>query len=159
MQNDASFTGPPNAFGIYTLTDAACREVLARQRLCVISTVDGEQPYAVPVFYGFDGTTVYLGIAEGRKTAVLDRNPNLCVTIAEVGPGDAWRSVVVAGRAEFIADPDERASAVQVMMEHNRRPDRPPPTATTSASASPQHHRGGRMVRIADAVITGRAKP
>ncbi|MGI8548139.1 MAG: pyridoxamine 5'-phosphate oxidase family protein [Gemmatimonadaceae bacterium] len=147
----------PDVYGIVTLDDAECREILTRQRMCVLATADGDQPYAVPVFYGFDGATVYLGIAEGRKSQVLDMNPRLCVTIAEVGPGDSWRSVLVIGRAEWIEDGPERTEAIRVMMEHNRRPERQIKTGA-SAAASPQRHRRGRMLRIADAQITGRAK-
>jgi nitroimidazol reductase NimA-like FMN-containing flavoprotein (pyridoxamine 5'-phosphate oxidase superfamily) len=133
-----------------------CREVLRRQRLCVLATADGEQPYAVPLFYGYDGTSVFLGVAEGRKTRILDRNPRLCIAVAEVGPGDGWRSVLVTGRAEWVTDAERRARAIQVMMEHNRRPDRPapPPDGVTQR----RRHAGGRMMQIVDAEITGRAK-
>lgn len=155
----------PNEYGIITLNEAECHDILRRQRLCVLATADGDQPYAVPIFYGFDGATIYLGIAEGRKTQVLESNPRLCITIAEVGPGDSWRSVLVMGRAEWIGDGAERTAAIRVMMEHNRRPERQlqSPTSTPTAAsqtppASPQRHRTGRMLRIADAQITGRAK-
>lgn len=150
----------PNIYGIVTLDERECREVLTRQRLCVLATTDGDQPYAVPIFYGFDGTTVYLGIAEGRKTHVLDINPRLCVTIAETGPGDGWRSVIVVGRAEWITEPAERAEAIKVMMEHNRRPERQTKTAPQPSplTASPRRHQSGRMLRIAEAEISGRAK-
>jgi len=156
----------PDIYGIVTLDDAECREILTRQRMCVLATADGNQPYAVPIFYGFDGVTIYLGIAEGRKTQVLENNPRLCITVAEVGPGDSWRSVLVMGRAEWITDGPERTEAIKVMMEHNRRPERQAQSqmpassasASTAAAASPQRHRRGRMLRIVDAEITGRAK-
>lgn len=148
-------TGIP---GIIALDAAECREILTRQRMCVLSTTDGNQPYAVPIFYGFDGESVYLGIAEGRKTEVLDRNPLLCITVAETGPGDDWRSVVVMGRAEWITEPEQRARAIKVMMDHNRRPEREAARSTTPAQTSTRRHQRGRMLRIADATITGRAK-
>lgn len=165
MQYDEGKQKTPNSYGIVELDDAECNEILRRQRLCVLATADGDQPYAVPIFYGFDGATIYLGIAEGRKTQVLESNPRLCITIAEVGPGDSWRSVLVMGRAEWIVDGPERTEAIRVMMEHNRRPERQlqsamasPTSAGQTPQASPQRHRKGRMLRIADAQITGRAK-
>lgn len=148
-------------YGIVALDADECRAILTRQRMCVLATADGDQPYAVPIFYGFDGVTVYLGIAEGRKTEVLERNPRLCLTIAEVGPGDSWRSVLVLGRAEWIEDGAERTVAIRVMMEHNRRPERQAITAqanSPAAAGSAQRHRRGRMLRVAEAEITGRAK-
>lgn len=139
-----------------------CRDVLSKHRLCVLAMVDGEEPYAVPVYYGFDGETMYLGVAEGRKTEVLDRNPRVCVTVSEPGAWDSWRSVLVAGVARSVTEPDERARAIDVMMKHNRRPDRvapPTPSAATGAatSASARHGRG-RMLVVERATITGRAR-
>jgi nitroimidazol reductase NimA-like FMN-containing flavoprotein (pyridoxamine 5'-phosphate oxidase superfamily) len=154
---DPATTDSAGSNGIGILDDATCRDVLTRQRLCVLATADGDQPYAVPIFYGFDGTTIYLGIAEGRKTAVLDRNPKVCITVSEVGPGDRWRSVLVMGRAEWITEPSDRERAIQVMMEHNRRPERQVAQPARSAAA-PRRHQRGRMLRIADAEISGRTR-
>ena len=138
---------------IVPLSDVECRAVLERQRLCVVSVVDDGEPYAVPVFYGFDGRTLYLGVAEGRKTRALDANSRVYIVVTEVGPGDAWRSVAIAGRARTLDDAAERQAAIDVLVAHNRRVrasgpprDGPPPRRT-----------GGRVLRIEDAVVTGRA--
>ncbi len=158
----AELEGAPaaNMYGIVALTPIECREILTRQRLCILSTVDGNEPYAVPLFYGFDGETIYLGVAEGRKTRVLDSNSRVCLTVPDVGAGDSWRSVMIAGRAELVTDSVERERAVQVMIDHNRRPERQnsgteEPGAT---SRTKSRHGGGRILRIADAEMTGRAK-
>jgi nitroimidazol reductase NimA-like FMN-containing flavoprotein (pyridoxamine 5'-phosphate oxidase superfamily) len=163
MPDDATASPPPGALRPIVALDAAeCRDVLAQQRLCVLAMVDGDEPYAVPVYYGLDGETMYLGVAEGRKTAVLDRNPRVCVTVSEPGARDSWRSVLVAGVARTITDADERAHAIEVMMRHNRRDDRaapPPSPASGSASgAAPARHGRGRMLVVERATITGRAR-
>jgi len=145
----------PNQFGIVTLDDAECREILTQQRLCVIAMTDGDAPYAVPVFYGFDGESLWAGISEGRKTLLLDRNPRVSVVVTDVGPGNAWRSVVVTGRAAWVSDPAERAKGIQVLMQHNRRANR---AATPDDEAPKRRHTGGRIMVVRDAVITGRAK-
>ncbi|HEX5076276.1 MAG TPA: pyridoxamine 5'-phosphate oxidase family protein [Gemmatimonadaceae bacterium] len=138
---------------IVPLSDVECRAVLERQRLCVVSVVDDGEPYAVPVFYGFDGRTLYLGVAEGRKTRALDANSRVYIVVTEVGPSDAWRSVAIAGRARTLDDAAERQAAIDVLVAHNRRVrasgpprDGPPPRRT-----------GGRVLRIDDVVVTGRA--
>ena len=127
--------------------------MLERQRLCVVSVVDDSEPYAVPVFYGFDGTTLYLGTSEGRKTRALDANSRVYIVVTEVGPGDAWRSVAIAGRARTLTDPAERQAAIEVLVAHNRR------IRATDAprDAAPPRRAGGRVLRVDDAVITGRA--
>lgn len=153
----------PGLRPIVPLDEAECRDVLAKHRLCVVAMVDGDEPYAVPVYYGFDGETMYLGVAEGRKTEVLDRNPRVCVTVSEPGARDSWRSVLVAGVARTITDADERAHAIQVMMQHNRRDDRATPasstsTASSASSAPAARHGRGRMLVVERATITGRAR-
>lgn len=148
----------PGLRPIVALDDAECRDVLAKHRLCVLAMVDGDAPYAVPVYYGFDGETMYLGVAEGRKTTVLDRNARVCVTVSEPGPRDSWRSVLVAGVARTITDTDERARAIEIMMKHNRREDRATPPAQSSGTSAAARHGRGRMLVIEQATITGRAR-
>ena len=139
--------GPPP---IVELGDAECREILHSQRMCVVSMIDDGVPYAVPVYYGYDGASLYLGVAEGRKTHALDANPRVHIIVTETGEGDRWRSVAIAGRATVLDAPDEREEGIAVLIAHNRRPDR--------GAAPPPRRRGGRILRIDDATITGRAR-
>lgn len=144
-----------------SLDPAGCREVLARNRLCTLSMLDDTAPYAVPLFYGFDGNALYLGLAEGRKTGALDRNPRVCITVVETGSGDTWTSVQVTGDAEFLRD-EARDAGVQVLMDHNRRIrslTAAPGSDSADRSLPPAHRRhGGRIVRICNQVMTGRAR-
>jgi nitroimidazol reductase NimA-like FMN-containing flavoprotein (pyridoxamine 5'-phosphate oxidase superfamily) len=142
---------PPRV--IVTLSDAECREVLERQRLCIMSVVDGAEPYAVPVFYGFDGDRLYLGTSEGRKTRALDGNARVYILVTEVGPGDAWRSVGIAGVARTLAAGAERQLGIDVLIEHNRRV-RP---SNGTPSGSPRRAGSGRVLRIESATVSGRA--
>jgi len=144
----------PASRAITALTDAQCREVLIGQRLCVMSLVDGDEPYSVPVFYGFDGDSLYLGIAEGRKTRVLDANPRVYVVVTDVGPGDRWRSVAIAGRARTLSMPEDRQRGIEVLIAHNARLRRPDPDRPNTA---PRRPGSGRILRIERATITGRA--
>lgn len=138
---------------IVPLSEADCRAVLERQRLCVVSMIDGAEPYAVPVFYGFDGATLYLGTSEGRKTRALDANSRVYVLMTEVGPGDAWRSVAVAGRARTLTTEVERERAIEVLIAHNRRVR----GAAGVTSAPPRRVGGGRVMCVEDVSISGRS--
>lgn len=140
---------------IVALDAAECHAVLARNRMCVLAVTDAGEPYAVPVYYGYDGTTLYLGLAEGRKTALLERNPRVCVVVAEPGAGDAWCSVMVAGEAVELRDAATRAHGMQVLSDHNRRAGYVPPAGRAAPARRPA---GGRIVRIAEPTITGRAR-
>lgn len=138
---------------IVPLTDAQCRGVLERQRMCVVSVVDGDEPYAVPVFYGYDGETLYLGTSEGRKTRAIDANSRVYVLVTEVGPGDAWRSVALAGRARTLTAEAECQAAIDVLVMHNRRVR----AASGEPSARPRRRSGGRLLRIEECVVSGRS--
>jgi hypothetical protein len=150
----SSTTSAESLSPIVELDQTECLEIVRRQRMCVVAIADGEIPYAVPVYYGFDGTSIYLGVAEGRKTRVLDRNPRVHVIIAEPGEGDRWRSVAIAGRATVLVDPVERSRGIEALIAHNRRPERD--ESTSNAPIRPRS--GGRILRIDEAVITGRAR-
>jgi nitroimidazol reductase NimA-like FMN-containing flavoprotein (pyridoxamine 5'-phosphate oxidase superfamily) len=150
-------------YGMSELPDAECRALLHRQRLCVISLVEGDRPYAVPVFYGFDGETIYLGVMEGRKTRALDANEHVCIVVTEVAPDDTWRSVIVEGVARVLTDPEERELAVAALIAHNRQAARRPSSGgdtggDTGAESPRRRHAGGRILRIERARMTGRKK-
>jgi nitroimidazol reductase NimA-like FMN-containing flavoprotein (pyridoxamine 5'-phosphate oxidase superfamily) len=150
---DAPRATEPSPRAIVPLDDAECREVLAHQRMCVVSVIDGAEPYAVPVFYGFDGDDVYLGVAEGRKTRALDTNSRVYIVVTEVGPGDAWRSVAIAGRARMLTESAERQRAIDVLIAHNRRFREP----RSDGGTAPRRPVGGRVIRIDQSVVTGRS--
>lgn len=155
----AARTSPPP---IVVLSDDECREILARHRLCTMSLVDGGEPYAVPLFYGFDGATLHLGLSEGRKTAVLEAHPRVCITVVELGEGDAWASVQIVGVARVVGDAAERAASIEALVAHNRRirereRERTGPGAAEHAAA-PRRHGSGRIIRIEDVTISGRAR-
>jgi hypothetical protein len=134
---------------------AECHEIILRQRMGVISMLDAGGPYAVPVYYGFDGDSLYLGVSEGRKTRALDADPRVFITIVEPGEGDRWRSVAIAGRARSVTDAEERARGIEVLIAHNRRPER---IGASGVRPPAVRRSGGRILRIEDAVITGRAR-
>ena len=138
---------------IEQLSSDECRAVLERQRLCIVSVVDGNTPYAVPVFYGYDGVTLYLGTSEGRKTRALDANPHVYIVVTEVGPGDAWRSVAIAGQAQTLTSDSDRQQAIDVLIAHSRRVRR----AADLPASPPRRPSGGRLIRIDNPTLTGRS--
>ena len=147
----SAVVAPPRL--IVPLNDAECRAVLERQRLCIVSVVDGAEPYAVPVFYGFDGETLYLGTSEGRKTRALDANARVYIIVTEVGPGDSWRSVGISGIARTLTGEVERQHAIDVLVAHNRRVR----AANSPGDAPPARRTGGRVIRIEESLLSGRA--
>ena len=79
-------------------------ETLTRNGVGTLALVDGDQPYAVPMSFGYDG----------RKERCVDSNPNAGFTVYEHTSESAgtWRSVVITGELYEVAGPDkERALA------------------------------------------------
>lgn len=65
----------------------------------ILATAVDDQPYAVPVGYGFDGERIYIATGPGQKLENIERNRRICLTVAEVENGSRWTSVVILGRA------------------------------------------------------------
>lgn len=135
------------------MKEQECWALLENQRLCVLSLVDGSEPYAVPVFYGLDGNSLILGLSEGRKTRAIASNPRVCITVTEVRDDGFWQSAQITGMAAVLIEADERDEAIRILTEHNRRLTRSPMTGKIAPRAAP-----GQIVRVRAATITGRAK-
>jgi len=106
---------------------AAIRDVIRRSTVCRLAVCDGEQPYVIPMCFGFEDGVVYLHCAhEGRKIDILRRNPRVCVEwdidAVVVPAAEAhqftmrYRSVIAFGTASFITDPEAKRHALDLLM-------------------------------------------
>ena len=107
--------------------------ILQRHRVCRLGMCDGPRPYVVPLSYGVeekDGDIIlYLhGAKEGRKIAIMKRNPAVCVEVdGEYSPLEAgnnpcayscnYVSVIGEGKAEILEEYQEKAHGLSVLME------------------------------------------
>jgi uncharacterized protein len=112
------------------ITDpAAIDDILRRGTVCHMAMVDGDRPYVVPLCYGYrDGALYAHSAREGRKLDLLRRNPAVCFDVSvdvELAPGDhpcrwnmRYRSVIGAGRATLVDDPEDKRAAMDIIMAH-----------------------------------------
>ena len=103
-------------------------EAIIRQAsVCRLAMVDDGRPYLVPLCFGYEDETLYFHSAgEGRKLAVLRRNPAVCFEFegpVEVKRGEdlcSWgmrfQSVIGSGRASFIETPEAKRHALAVIV-------------------------------------------
>jgi hypothetical protein len=87
------------------LTDVETDAFLRGQRIARLGCHAGGVTYIVPVIYAYDDGTVVTVTTEGRKTAMLRENPQVCVEVDEYdtdGRG-SWRSVIAQGSCEELA--------------------------------------------------------
>lgn len=101
--------------------------VIGSARVMRIAMVDGDRPFLVPVFYGYDGRALYFHSAlKGSKIEILRRNPAICFEIGvEHGVIEdekacdfeaRHRTVIGHGRAVFVDDEAERVRALDLIV-------------------------------------------
>ena len=85
------------------LDDTEIDETLQAVGIGTLSMVDGDQPYGIPVPFGYDDGEISFLLqsdrgAESRKLAALAENARVCLTaVDERQEPEVWRSVVVTG--------------------------------------------------------------
>ena len=108
------------------------RAILERARVLRLGLNAGEEPYVVPMHYGFtfeDGRVVfYVHCAkEGRKLELLRRDGRVFVEIdtdeallpgrSPCAWGAAYACVMARGRAAIVADAEEKRRALALLMK------------------------------------------
>ena len=112
------------------ITDRAEIEGIIREAtVCRIGLADSNEPYVVPLSFGYGDGAVYLHSApEGKKIDMLKKNPRCCFEVDicdRLVKGDktcSWgmryRSVIGSGRAEILSDPAEKRYGLTIIMQH-----------------------------------------
>jgi len=86
------------------LNAAECGEVLAASRVGHLACALNAQPYVVPMYFAYADDHLYGFSMPGKKIDVMRANPLVSVAFEQRGTGRAWKSVVVDGRFEELAD-------------------------------------------------------
>ena len=98
-------------------------KILRNGKYCVMAVSgDDGYPYAVPVNYVYDGTSIYIhSAAQGHKIDALRRNPkcSLCIVDKDdVIPEEFtsyFRSVIVFGEANFVESVEDKVAALRLL--------------------------------------------
>ena len=108
------------------------REILDKSKVVHIGMADGDEPYVVPMNYGYtleDGKlTFYVhGAKWGRKLDVIRANPKVfCTLECDVVPfdgdiacryGTTYASVMGLGKAEVLEDVEEKKKGLSILMK------------------------------------------
>ncbi|MBD0278476.1 MAG: pyridoxamine 5'-phosphate oxidase family protein [Flavisolibacter sp.] len=91
-------------------------EVLKTQLVGRIGCYADGETYIVPISYAYDGTYIYCHTEEGKKTAMMRKNPSVCFQTDEMGDMANWRSVIVQGVYEELNEKEERNFAMQTLL-------------------------------------------
>lgn len=110
------------------ITDRAEIDNIIRQcRVCRLGLSDGEEPYIVPLCFGYDGEALYFHSAlEGRKIDILLKNNRVCFEFDIPGEmkkseqgckwGIRYRSVIGFGTAELVDGGEGKRKALEILM-------------------------------------------
>lgn len=105
----------------------AISSVIRRSAVCRLGMSDDNQPYVIPMSFGYKEGAVYFHSAtEGRKIEILRKNPRVCIEFdvdCRVKTGDSackwgfvFQSAIAFGEASFVSDLKEKQAALDVIM-------------------------------------------
>lgn len=127
--------------------------VVTRNYWAVLSTAGADQPYAVPIIYGYDGA-FYAVLRDGRKIRNMEANPHVCLNVVEVQDmARTWRSVLAVGRAAFVETDEEMRVAIDVI-----RAQYPGLPTRSGATMEGLRSQGFRVLRMDVMEMTGRGQ-
>jgi hypothetical protein len=101
--------------------------IIRRSQVCRLGLTDGDEPYVVPLCFGYDGEALYFHCAkEGRKLDILRKNNRVCFEFDIVegiikntqacGWGMRYRSVIGVGTAHLVEKNDEKIKGLALIM-------------------------------------------
>ncbi len=101
---------------------------LATMRVGTLAMITDDGPYAVPVnFIWFDKNIYFHGLASGRKTDALQKNPRVCFTVFQengtvidampCAADTAYMSVVLFGAALLVESVEEKTIVLQKIVD------------------------------------------
>ena len=101
--------------------------VIEKAICCRIGLVDNDEPYVVPVSFGYERNALYFhGALEGRKVELIKKNNQICfeietdVEVVKSGKPCGWttryRSVIGVGRAYILESDEEKCHGLKVIM-------------------------------------------
>lgn len=105
-------------------------QILAQAQVCRLGLCRDNQPYIVPLSFGYDGQCLFFHTAlEGRKIDYMIANPRVCFELEhevhlvshETNPCQwsfSFYSVIGFGRLEELKEPKEQMHALNQIMRH-----------------------------------------
>jgi len=116
------------------LTDrGAILDILDRCKVVHLGLVDGDEPYVVPMNYGYTmddngKLSLYIhGATKGRKLDVMRKNPKVFIEMeCDIEPfagdvacryGMAYKSLMGRGKAVFVEEPADKIKALSILMK------------------------------------------
>jgi len=103
-------------------------DILSRATVCRLGLCEANQPYVVPLCFGYKDNSLYFHCVEqGKKLDILRKNNNVCFEVdinhelvkadEACNCGMKYKSVIGFGKAIFIEDVESKCKALDVIMQ------------------------------------------
>ena len=104
--------------------------IIHNAEICHLACCLDNQPYVIPISFGYDGKTIYFHTARiGKKNEIFLKNPQVCLgfetnidLITDQESACGWtfdfQSVIAEGEIEEISDPDLKNIGLNQIMHH-----------------------------------------
>jgi len=103
--------------------------IITKATVCRLGLADGNQPYVIPLSFGYHDNTLYFHTGKkGKKMEILKKNNRVCFEMEaglEIIPADnpckwnmRYESVVGFGRALVLENQAEKRQALDVIVHH-----------------------------------------
>lgn len=99
------------------LTNEEIEAVLKENVLGRIGCNDGKKTYVVPVNYVYDGKFIIAHSVYGMKIEMMRKNPQVCFEVDEMKSFTDWKSVIVWGEYQELAEERDRYSAMKLFVD------------------------------------------
>ena len=96
---------------IHEMTTDECYAALRKANFGRLGCALNNQPYVVPINFGFDGNYLYGFTTLGQKVEWLRQNPLVSFEIDEICGPNNWMSIILFGRYEELPDKTEYKQA------------------------------------------------
>jgi nitroimidazol reductase NimA-like FMN-containing flavoprotein (pyridoxamine 5'-phosphate oxidase superfamily) len=87
------------------MTESECREVLGRTSIGRLGCSLDNQPYVLPIYFGFEADYAYVLSTLGQKIEWMRANPKVCLEIDEIRSESEWVSVIANGTYQELPEP------------------------------------------------------
>jgi uncharacterized protein len=99
------------------LTNEEIEAVLKENVLGRIGCNDGKKTYVVPVNYVYDGKFIIAHSVYGMKIEMMRKNPQVCFEVDEMKSFTCWKSVIVWGEYQELAEERDRYNAMKLFVD------------------------------------------
>jgi len=107
--------------------EAQIKAVIKKSNVCRLGMVSGNEPYIVPLSFGYRGGILYFyGALNGRKIDIIRENPKVCFefdllneTVKSENACEwsmRYQSVIGFGKAFFIESLEAKRNAMSIIM-------------------------------------------